>query len=273
MFNHRKSEIDNALQAISDSLGIDIVRHYHSNNQGNELTIRLHELPEPHGFALKVNDDYLQWRIVFNLDTFSKPLVELLSKRYFERRESFQTYIDLAKEHNQKFLFRVNGQDISEINGTQWDEVEIEIAKSYFSTDEEYKSLTSLLLDFMCLVLFLLVDEIEWSEENNYGAYEGELISATINKYERSRYNRAICLRHFGFKCRGCGELLEEKYGPIGAEVIHVHHIIPVSQMGGSYKLNPIRDLIPLCPNCHNIVHRINPPLEIGELHKLTGMV
>ena len=119
----------------------------------------------------------------------------------------------------------------------------------------------------------MCVDEIEWSEENNYGAYEGELISATINKYERSRYNRAICLRHFGFKCRGCGELLEEKYGPIGAEVIHVHHIIPVSQMGGSYKLNPIRDLIPLCPNCHNIVHRINPPLEIGELHKLTGMV
>jgi len=52
--------------------------------------------------------------------------------------------------------------------------------------------------------------------------------------------------------------------------VIHVHHIVPVSQMQSSYQLNPIKDLVPLCPNCHNIVHRINPPLELNDLRLLT---
>jgi 5-methylcytosine-specific restriction protein A len=78
-------------------------------------------------------------------------------------------------------------------------------------------------------------------------------------------------LAFYGFKCRGCGQILEEKYGPLGANVIHVHHIVPVSQMGGSYRLDPIKDLIPLCPNCHNIVHRVNPPISITELNELTG--
>ena len=79
-----------------------------------------------------------------------------------------------------------------------------------------------------------------------------------------------MCLKYFGFTCRGCGELLAEKYGPLGIGVIHVHHIVPVSQMGDGYRLNPIKDLVPLCPNCHMVVHKTNPPISISELRVLT---
>ena len=107
-------------------------------------------------------------------------------------------------------------------------------------------------------------------DDSALGEAEGEKTLATINKYERSRYNRALCLRYYGFTCRGCGTHMETKYGPLGQDVIHVHHVVPVSLMGGSYRLNPIKDLIPLCPNCHNVVHRITPPLSIAELNART---
>ena len=47
--------------------------------------------------------------------------------------------------------------------------------------------------------------------------------------------------------------LLKDSYGEIGEGFIHVHHIIPVSRLviEKDYKINPIEDLIPVCPNCH----------------------
>ena len=124
----------------------------------------------------------------------------------------------------------------------------------------------------MCIVLFLIIEDTEWTVTDEVGREEGSVYSEIVRKYERSRYNRALCLKYYGFMCRGCGDKLEEKYGPVGTNVIHVHHIVPVSLMHGAYQLNPIKDLIPLCPNCHNIVHRKNPPMSIKELNLLTKL-
>lgn len=30
--------------------------------------------------------------------------------------------------------------------------------------------------------------------------------------------------------------------------------------------MDPIHDLVPLCPNCHNVIHRTNPPLSLDRL-------
>ena len=122
----------------------------------------------------------------------------------------------------------------------------------------------------MCIVLFLIIEDTEWTAGNDLGQEEGAVYSEVVKKYERSRYNRALCLKYYGFMCRGCGDKLAEKYGPMGTDVIHVHHLVPVSEMGGTYQLNPVKDLIPLCPNCHNIVHKKNPQMTILELKELT---
>ena len=58
----------------------------------------------------------------------------------------------------------------------------------------------------------------------------------------------------------------EERYGLLGKEFIHVHHIIPVSELGENYDLDPLTELVPLCPNCHAMVHRVDPPMPIEQL-------
>ncbi|HEK2705573.1 TPA: HNH endonuclease [Pseudomonas aeruginosa] len=60
-----------------------------------------------------------------------------------------------------------------------------------------------------------------------------------------------------------------ERFGELGRGFIHVHHVVPVSEIGESYEVDPIKDLIPLCPNCHAMIHRRNPPLSVDELKGL----
>ena len=55
-------------------------------------------------------------------------------------------------------------------------------------------------------------------------------------------------------------------YGALGEGYIHVHHIKPIHLCGGEYKVDPINDLIPVCANCHAMIHRRRTPLTIDEL-------
>ena len=87
------------------------------------------------------------------------------------------------------------------------------------------------------------------------GLPEGALTKVLINRYERNRYNRTICINFHGCSCKVCGISFKDVYGELGDGFIHVHHIIPVSQLEHGYIINPINDLIPVCPNCHAMLH------------------
>jgi 5-methylcytosine-specific restriction protein A len=50
---------------------------------------------------------------------------------------------------------------------------------------------------------------------------------------------------------------------------IHVHHLKAMSRRGGRYEVDPIKDLRPICPNCHAVIHRQNPPLSIVQLRQM----
>ena len=107
----------------------------------------------------------------------------------------------------------------------------------------------------------------ELSEKGEYP--EGAATRVTVNAYERSSKARLACLSHYGFKCAVCGLEFDNKYGDIGRGFMHVHHIIPLSKLGSGYKVNPINDLIPVCHNCHSMLHRKEPPYSIDELRAL----
>ena len=65
----------------------------------------------------------------------------------------------------------------------------------------------------------------------------------------------------------GCGLNFEQTYGEIGRNFIEVHHVKPISEKGGSYEIDPRGDLVPLCPNCHRMVHHTKgAPLTVEEL-------
>lgn len=87
-------------------------------------------------------------------------------------------------------------------------------------------------------------------------SYEGATKQTLVNRYERSSIARQRCIEYHGCKCAVCGFDFEEKYGEIGKGFIHVHHIVPLNQIGKEYVVNYEKDLIPVCPNCHAMLHR-----------------
>lgn len=86
--------------------------------------------------------------------------------------------------------------------------------------------------------------------------YEGVKKRVIVNKYERNLKARKQCIDYYGYDCKVCGMNFEERYGKVGKNFIHVHHIVPLSKIDEEYKVNPIKDLIPVCPNCHAMIHR-----------------
>lgn len=87
---------------------------------------------------------------------------------------------------------------------------------------------------------------------------EGARTQVLANRYERDPRARRECLDHHGTACDVCEFDFEAMYGDIGAGFVFVHHRVPVAfrARDGAYELDPIRDLIPLCGNCHAVVHR-----------------
>lgn len=101
---------------------------------------------------------------------------------------------------------------------------------------------------------------------------EGAATTVRVNRYERSPINRLRCISHYGSSCWVCGFDFGERYGSPAVGFIEVHHRVPVSEMGGEYRVDPIRDLVPLCSNCHSVIHRRTPPYHPAELRELLGL-
>jgi len=100
---------------------------------------------------------------------------------------------------------------------------------------------------------------------------EGKRKAYYGHRYERIAKNRKKALEIHGTSCFGCGINLEEKYGERGEGFIEVHHIKPLSHQGKEIVIDPEKDLIPLCPNCHRIVHRF--PAEILTISQLREII
>jgi 5-methylcytosine-specific restriction enzyme A len=85
---------------------------------------------------------------------------------------------------------------------------------------------------------------------------EGNRKTVIVNVYERNPIARKKCIEHFGVQCQVCEINFENTYGEVGKDFIHVHHIVPLHEIQQGYEVDPIRDLIPVCPNCHAMLHR-----------------
>lgn len=115
-----------------------------------------------------------------------------------------------------------------------------------------------------------LTGEIQYPEEipfdEKQGLTEGLKRTISVNTYERNPKARQKCIEYWKPICSVCNFDFEKKYGDLGKGFIHVHHLVPVSDIGRTYQVDPINDLKPVCPNCHAMLHKTNPPLTIEEL-------
>lgn len=117
-----------------------------------------------------------------------------------------------------------------------------------------------------------LTGEQQYPEEiaidENAILFEGIKKTIIVNIYERNSQARLKCIQHWKPVCSVCEFDFEKKYGELGKGFIHVHHLVPMSDIGQIYQVDPVKDLRPVCPNCHAMLHKINPPLTIEELKK-----
>jgi 5-methylcytosine-specific restriction protein A len=118
---------------------------------------------------------------------------------------------------------------------------------------------------------YLLPDEFD----DTWTVVEGAKTNVVVNKYERDRRARARCIQYYGAKCSVCDLEFDKRYSGLGKGFIHVHHIVPIATIGKQYKLNPVKDLRPVCPNCHAILHlgegRVLGIKELRSIFKENG--
>jgi 5-methylcytosine-specific restriction protein A len=95
---------------------------------------------------------------------------------------------------------------------------------------------------------------------------EGVPNQVVVTRYERNPYAREICIEHHGMTCAICGFNFEKVYGALGKGFIHVHHLKKIASVGEEYRVDPIKDLRPVCPNCHAMIHRRKEPYSVKEI-------
>jgi putative restriction endonuclease len=91
--------------------------------------------------------------------------------------------------------------------------------------------------------------------------------------YERSARLRAEAKSHWRNRrgrltCHVCGFDFVERYGELGEDFIEMHHEVPVSQ---GIRTNSVESLIPLCANCHRMLHR--DPQQVRTTQELRRML
>lgn len=107
-------------------------------------------------------------------------------------------------------------------------------------------------------------------DEINEEYWEGKLSQVNINIRERNRTARNKCIESKEKKCAVCEFDFEKFYGELGKDFIHVHHVNPISNREKEYKIDNIEDeLIPVCPNCHAMLHRRKEVISIEELKQI----
>lgn len=226
-------------------------------------------------FTIKV---YFRNKIRLHMDfipqKYSANFIDSMGRQSEENQQRFFDYAKLLASMGAKVDIRVNAVPISTDKSDSWPDMwrdlKIHVTKmpvvedgELFHADAAYKW-GSLLIGMVLSLTDIVPIEEETTQVGGFS--EGDVQRTEINRYERNPLNRKLCLAAKGYDCAICGMNFERQYGPIGYHFIHVHHIVPVSQVGAGYVINPLKDLIPVCPNCHAMLHRRKPPYLPDDL-------
>lgn len=99
---------------------------------------------------------------------------------------------------------------------------------------------------------------------------EGERLHLETSYFRRNPALRAAAIQIHGPRCAACSFDFEVVYGAAGAGYIEIHHLDPLAERvataGQSSSQTSVNDVVPLCANCHRVVHRRRPALSLAEL-------
>ena len=236
--------------------------------------LRPSDLERGHGFFVAIAQTPKQMVASFHFDAYAGRLFRMMADSDDLRKRAMTLLVSNADQSGLSAYCAIEDSHAlaSRPEGSSWKSLEIEVS-GRTSGRNNLQQLAADVASYAFAIPLCLVqiEEIEPSELPS-GEAEGSLQRSVVNKYERSPSNRAACIAFHGAKCKSCGFDFEAVYGEIGAGFIEVHHTVPVSTMGDNYIVDPIKELIPLCSNCHSMVHRRSPPLDLLELKNVLAM-
>jgi 5-methylcytosine-specific restriction protein A len=271
-------------QELTRDLGVEIVVAEFDVAGGTFLGARFADLVAPNGLTFLVSESPRKLTCELWLDTFSFPLLQDFSASDDEDRKLFSDSRVALAAQGLNVTMAINSQEISldeQLPPGPWRNLEFEaqklVAKSAYGRSSDVRGLIRDVCSlFLCLLEIAEEDgpfvedaELFHHASKTLGEVEGRKIVAKLTRYERSRKNRRACINHFGASCQICGLDFSQFYGVIGDGYVEVHHRLPVSMMASAYRLDVVKDLIPVCSNCHRMMHRRWPPItpeELGEM-------
>lgn len=133
--------------------------------------------------------------------------------------------------------------------------IEQAIAELQKDDNEEFREITSILIRY-AKIDYGYPSAMETAEDERIGKIEGRQSEYKGVRYERNPLNRKKAIEIHGCYCHVCGFDFEKFYGEYGKDFIEIHHITPLATLVSEKVIDPYTDLIPLCSNCHRIVHR-----------------
>ena len=262
---------------ISLETGLDFEASSHKDKDGRQiisLTPRGHN--PAHTFGIDVEIEWRRLELSFIPGKFAGPLLQAMSEADTSGRAVFRAVLSECERQGAKVNLKLNGTEKHFDDGiweTTWRRLSFQMSKGNLELGTEdgipdFEIVQSWTTRFAAAVVSLLPLQ-EHEPEELEGYPEGAVQKVEVNRYERDRRNRAAALAIHGSACLACGMEFGTTYGPLADGYIEVHHVVPVSHLGSDYVIDPKEDLVPLCPNCHAVAHRRNPPFTVDEIKGL----
>jgi 5-methylcytosine-specific restriction protein A len=275
-----QTELDRLSSILTDRYGLRVKAEHATIAGMSGVAFRPEEIPPSEGFKVFAGFGWRSLEVRFIPGSFSAPLIDEMGKAGRPKKMAFSGIVRTMTTTGAKISLNLNRMPEDPEKPDSWPQVWNHIDLSLVSPPllvepDHFTQTESQIIHWgggllgMILLLLPTEENITDPEQGVSGLPEGAKTRVEINRYERNRINRAACLAVHGTRCTVCNFSFRDFYGSMGSDFIHVHHIVPVSALGKGYVINPVKDLVPLCPNCHAMIHRIDPPLSPEELRQM----
>ena len=256
-------------QTISDATGADIVLILKKIKNRDLIEIWFSELDKARGPIIELSPaGTLRHNIKMRFGSFSDELIDQIKKANHESEQLARLLLNTLSEEYLVIFPKDMNYENWQIDSKDFSlEIERKGIGDYLSDD----AVTETCFKIITPVLGALAELIGYEEEelNNQvtpeSNLEGALKISTQIRRERNPRNRLVCINHHGDKCFVCGFVSSSDY-PILSSIIEVHHIEQLSEIKEPKPYDPIKDLVPLCPNCHRAIHKKKPAFLPEEL-------
>ena len=264
---------------VSDSCGLPFEGRRLTD--ASTLQLRPSGLPVQNTFSIQTTVGWRSVEVTFVPGSFASDFVGMMGHADAGARACCAAVLARCKSDGGTVTLKINGQTTAPDDpsgwAAEWTRLELSVRRGQLDLgkgDEDNDKIAAWTQQVTAAIIALLpIEQDEILTENlQTGFPEGAKTHVEVNRYERDRRNRAAALAIHGYKCLVCTSDLGDRYGPAAAGLVEVHHLTPVSKLGEGYRINPATDLVPLCPNCHRVAHRRDPPFTIEELRAMLAL-